>query len=241
MTGPKCPVTPPANGSGADAPPLHKAEWEASYGRHENFLFYPHEEVIRFTARHVCRRTGLDRFEWIEPFAEGARWLDLGCGLGRHVVYGRESGCDAHGVDLSETAVTLARQWAVASGMPDAERRIVIGHVGSLPWPDDFFDIIVSHAVLDSMPFAVARQAVREARRVLRPAGLFYCDLIADEAADEQIVQTRHEQGTIQSYFNETKIAELVADVFDAVSLVCVRRQDISRGATTARYHLVLR
>ena len=37
-------------------------KWEESYRRKENFVFYPHEEIIRFVSKYIRKRVGLD--EW---------------------------------------------------------------------------------------------------------------------------------------------------------------------------------
>ena len=69
-------------------------------------------------------------------------------------------GMDAYGLDLSEVAVSIAREWATRAGVAGAEERIRTGDAGALPWPDAFFDVVVSHGTLDSMPFETARAGV---------------------------------------------------------------------------------
>ena len=41
---------------------IRKEFWEASYGRFENFMFYPKEEVVKFLNRFVRKRIGLNKF-----------------------------------------------------------------------------------------------------------------------------------------------------------------------------------
>jgi len=36
--------------------------WEESYRRGDNFVFYPHEEVIRFVSKYIRKRVGLNEF-----------------------------------------------------------------------------------------------------------------------------------------------------------------------------------
>ncbi len=158
-----------------------KGQWEASYRARQNFVFYPCEELVRFVARYLRKRVGLDEYEDKHAFGRPPRWLDLGCGIGRHVVYGHEAGMDVHGIDLSASAVAMAHTWAGRAGVSGAAQRIKQGSADNLPWPDGYFDVVVSHGVLDSMPFAVALQAIGEVRRVLRAGGFFYCDLISGD------------------------------------------------------------
>ena len=220
--------------------------WEESYRRRENFLFYPNEEVIRFAARHVRRRVGLDAFADVDPTVR--KILDLGCGVGRHMAFIHEMGLHPWGIDLSAEAVAVARGWLSARGLAEADSRAVQGDVRHLPWEDDHFDAVLSHAVLDSMPFDFAAQAVGECARVLRADGLFYCDLISgDETgrspdfADEVVVDKSHERGTIQSYFDPAKIERLLQPHFTLQSSTLVRHIDGASGRHRGRWHVVSR
>jgi hypothetical protein len=98
------------------------------------------------------------------------------------------------------------------------------------------------------MPFETARAGCDEFARVMRVGGLFYCDLISGgdsqhsrEFSGEEVVQTAHEQGTIQLYFNLAKIQSMIQNVFEIVDCNLVRRENILRGGYTSRYHLVLK
>lgn len=223
-------------------------EWNRSYQNRDNFVFYPHEEVIRFVSRHLRKRTGLEQFTNIVPEPAKLNVLDLGCGIGRHVIYCHEMGLNAYGADLSNEAVRVAVTWAERRGMSGAERKIVQADIRSLPWDDGFFQVAVSHGVLDSMSFEIARAACVELVRVMAPDGLFYCDLVsgddskhAREFCGEEVVETRHEEGTIQSYFNLAKIHRLFDGLFEIVECILIRREEVIAGGYSSRYHLVLR
>lgn len=224
-----------------------RGRWEASYRKRQNFLFCPNEEVVRFVSKYVRKRVGLARYEDPAGARRRPRVLDLGCGIGRHVVYLAGLGVEAYGVDLSAGAIRTALRWAKQERLAGLERRVVQGDVRRLPWPSAHFDHVLSHGVLDSMPWETAREAVAEVARVLRPAGLFYCDLVsgddsrhAREFAGEERVTTAHEKGTVQSYFNFAKIARLIEGHFVLREATLVQRQEVLRGDRTSRHHLVL-
>lgn len=226
----------------------NKSEWDKSYEKRDNFVFYPHEEVIRFVSKFIRKRVGLGEFLDAGPDGADGRILDLGCGIGRHVIYCHEMGLDAYGVDLSDAAVLMARQWGEKRGLPVPEDRIRQGDVRQLPWGDGFFRYVVSHGVLDSMPFGIARAACLELARVMLVGGLFYCDLIsgddsrhAREFSGEELVTTAHEQGTIQLYFNFEKIRAMVDGVFEIVECNLIRRENVLQGEYASRYHLTLK
>ena len=90
-----------------------RAAWDRSYAKRDNFLFHPHEDVIRFVARFIRKRVGLVDFRDVAPGASEGPILDLGCGIGRHVVFCHEMGLEAYGIDLSGEAIGVAVEWAL--------------------------------------------------------------------------------------------------------------------------------
>jgi len=225
-----------------------KEAWNSSYAAGDNILFYPHEEVIRFFSKFIRKRIGLNEFFDVSKNASGKRVLDLGCGIGRHVMYSHEMGLDAYGIDLSETAINVARKWADEKELPEPDVRLIRGDVGCLPWQDGFFYYAVSHGVLDSMPFHIALKACVELARVMEVGGLFYCDLISGddsahsrEYSGEELITTDHERGTLQYYFNFKAIELMIADVFTIEECNLVRRENVLNGRFSSRYHLVLK
>lgn len=88
--------------------------WDTSYKRGDNVLFQPNEEIVRFINNHVKKRTGPYQFVGISPLATLPA-LDLGCGAGRHCMFLQEMGFHVIGVDHSEVALELARQWLFES------------------------------------------------------------------------------------------------------------------------------
>ena len=98
------------------------------------------------------------------------------------------------------------------------------------------------------MHFETAQAVCRELGRTLVPGGLFYCDLISGDDSShvreywgEHIVTTRHEQGTVQSYFSFEKIGELLGDIFTIEEVLLVQRENVIDQSCSSRYHLVLR
>jgi SAM-dependent methyltransferase len=95
--------------------------------------------------------------------------LDVGCGpgtitadLARRVAPGR-----VVGVDPSARVLAEARRAAADAGV---EVRFEVGDVHALAHPDDSFDVVHAHQVLQHLADPVA--ALREMRRVARPGGV---------------------------------------------------------------------
>ena len=166
-------------------------------------------------------------------------------GLRRHVIYGCDIGLDAYGVDLSETALVVAVQWAAEHGI--APDRFQQADIGQVPWPEASFDFAISHGVLDSMSFQSTRHAIPEIARVLADNGVFYCDLVSSDDGrhrsgfdGEENVEDGLEQGTVQSYFTLDKVNRLVQGYFVVLDGVHVRRKSIRSADGSAQFHLVL-
>ena len=223
-----------------------KSEWEDSYLNRDNYVFHPHEEVIRFVSKYIRKRVGLNQFSDVTLGTPG-RVLDLGCGIGRHVMFCHDMGLEAFGTDLSETAIDTAIEWADSRGAKNLLPRLVQSDARELQWDSRFFQYAISHGVLDSMPLALARAVTSELARVLVEGGLFYCDLVsgddsfhAREFSGQETVTTTHEKGTVQLYFNLSLIHTLFDGLFNIVECNLIRRENVVKGGFTSRYHLVL-
>ncbi len=96
----------------------------------------------------------------------GRRVLDVGCGTGVDLVRFVRGGASGFGIDLADSAIALAREnlrhqsLAASLSVGDGER---------LPFPDDTFDLVYAHGVVQYTPGD--RALVDECRRVLAPGG----------------------------------------------------------------------
>ncbi|WP_439529049.1 class I SAM-dependent methyltransferase [Pannonibacter sp.] len=221
-------------------------EWDDAYRRGDNFLFYPNEEVVRFFARHIAKRTGVSEVSFRQGFNSSSRVLDFGCGIGRHVRFLLDLTLDGVGIDLSAEAVAVGRRWLVEAGYRDAAGRLTAGDGRELPYPAASFDVALAHGVLDSMPFDIALACISDLARVIRPGGLFYLDLISGDDSDcepgfagELVVDKAHERGTVQSYFDEAKINRLLDGNFTVRELVFVHRSVLTSSSHGSRYHVI--
>lgn len=226
---------------------LNTEAWDKSYEKRDNFVFYPHEEVIRFIARNIRKRTGLESFQDQQTFDHTPRGLDLGCGIGRHVRFMDDMQLEGHGIDLSQVAIDQARAICDAEGRTALSKYFRVGSITEMPYEDGFFDFILSHGVLDSLPFTLAQQAMLEAKRVLRKGGLFYLDLVSGddsnhypEFSGEETVTASFEKDTIQSYFNYGLIQDLVGDLFEVRECTLIRHSSVISNSWHCRYHVVL-
>lgn len=97
---------------------------------------------------------------------KGQRVLDVGCGAGTDLVRFARGGALVTGVDISPSAIALARRNFDLQGLT-ADLREADGE--HLPFPDGVFDLVFAHGVVQYT--ADGRALVHECRRVLKPGG----------------------------------------------------------------------
>jgi len=114
---------------------------------------------------------------------EGALLLDLGCGGGLLAPHLAGTAYRHVGVDLSASAVRLAREHGVTA---------VRGDVTALPFADGCADVVVAGEILEHV--ADLPRAVAEACRALAPGGTIVIDTLAGTALARFITITLAER-----------------------------------------------
>lgn len=97
----------------------------------------------------------------------GRDLLEVGCGIGTDLVRFARGGARVTGVDLSTTAITLARGNFAVHGLAPHDLRVANGE--ALPFADATFDVVYGHGVVQYT--ADAPRLIGECHRVLRPGG----------------------------------------------------------------------
>ena len=128
--------------------------WEdvdAGWGRHAAAFAYLIENLHWREYQHLLDQTGV---------VAGTRYLDIACGSGLAVRLACERGATASGLDASRglTAIAAARS---------PEATIKIGDMFHLPFDAASFDVATSFRGI----WGNGLEALREARRVVRPGG----------------------------------------------------------------------
>ena len=129
----------------------------------------PQEEVVAFA----------ERLRWQLP--SGARVLDTGCGRGRNTLYLAHMGFAVYGCDLSPVAIQAARRQIQKANV---STMLHVADLIRLPFPDNGFEAALCVHVLPYHLKADIVQSVRELRRILRPGGWLYLDLLDCDDAE---------------------------------------------------------
>lgn len=102
------------------------------------------------------------------------RVLDIGCGVGRHLILLSSVGYDTYGLDLSEQAIKCCRE-TLKSKRLSAD--VKIGDMHKLDYPDGYFDFVLAWNVIYHTSKAGIVDTLSEIRRITRPGGLVYLTL----------------------------------------------------------------
>jgi SAM-dependent methyltransferase len=96
----------------------------------------------------------------------GERVLDVGCGAGTDLARFARAGALVSGVDISPSAIELARTNFEQQGL-QGDLRVADGE--RLPFADDTFDLVFAHGVVQYTPDG--QRLVDECARVVKPGG----------------------------------------------------------------------
>jgi ubiquinone/menaquinone biosynthesis C-methylase UbiE len=116
----------------------------------------------------MAMRTLWTHGAFIEPWLRsGLRVLDCGCGPGA-ISAGLAEAVgptgQVTGIDLAESQIAIAQARSVAS------LRFQVGSVYEMPFDDNSYDLVFSHALFEHLARPIA--AIQEIRRILRPGGV---------------------------------------------------------------------
>jgi len=108
---------------------------------------------------HLLRLVAFDGYR-------GRSVLEVGCGAGVDLARFAKGGARVTGVDLSASAIALARANFEQQGL---EGRFDVADGERLPFPDNAFDLVFAHGVVQYT--ANPQQLVEQCHRVLKPGG----------------------------------------------------------------------
>ncbi len=107
--------------------------------------------------------------------------LDAGCGGGRNLVYFLRNGYEVYGIDPNANAAEAVKELSKSLSPDKSLNNFKIGVAEDLPFIDEYFDLVISSAVLhfvrDEAHFDTM---LRSMWRVLKPGGYFFARLASD-------------------------------------------------------------
>jgi SAM-dependent methyltransferase len=104
------------------------------------------------------------------------KFLDLGCGLGRHSIYFSKKGFEVNSLDLSEYGINHLVKWAEEEKVNVAAD---ICDMLNLPFGSDTFDCIMAYNVIYHTDTNGFIRSLDEIKRVLKSGGELFTTLIS--------------------------------------------------------------
>ncbi len=180
--------------------------------------------MVEFTGERVIPgQTNYDlwsehvaRYAFARRYAEGKRVLDAGCGTGYGSAELAQSAAEVTGVDIAPDAIEYAN-----ANYPIAGLRFLESSCASVPFPAEWFDVVVAFEVIEHLTDYHA--FLNECARVLTHHGL----LIVSSPNKLYYAKTRAETGPNPYHQHEFEAGEFVRElerVFPQVRLLLQNR-----------------
>ena len=182
--------------------------WEHHYSENLNYVpKWPDNFAIKFFGR-MAKNIKL----------KSKKTLDLGCGGGKDLILIEKMGMEGYGIDISENAIKFANQYTKEWNI-NAEIKLYDGI--EIPYPNEYFDFIISLGVLDHMKFSDSLLLIDEAYRVLKTKGFLCLSLHSMRDSNYKIGKEidknnfiiekgNFELGLTQHYYDEKEIKKLL-------------------------------
>ncbi len=128
-----------------------------------------------------------------DRFSPDMKILDAGCGGGRNIIYFLREGFEVYGVDENREAIDSVKQLAKTLSPNLPSENFEISPVEKLPFPDEYFDWVLSSAVLH---FADNEEQfdkmLGEMWRTLKPNGILFARLASSIGIEDKIIPTQN-------------------------------------------------
>lgn len=217
-----------------------RATWEASFAEQVAAGAYnsaPVEALVRTVSYYLRDLDGA------APFTN-LHMAELGCGAGPNLVWLAEKGMTVSGVDISPTALDLARANLERHGLANNVGALVEASVADVPWEDESLDGLLESCVFQHLPREDRERAFSEVRRLLKPGGVFVGHMLEQGHtvfAKHSSAQLADDPGSVQldeggSKFHLTNIGlshfftkDEIHRLFDGFSIVepCLSQYEI--------------
>lgn len=146
-------------------------DWENKiYSQNKQINKYPYGELVSifFNTLQYLK----------EDNNKNIRILELGCGTGNNIKFLANLSYDTYGIDGSISACNIAKQFLKEENI---EATIIQSDFQSLPFNDEFFDIIIDREAMYCGTLLDIKKSWQEANRVLKKDGVVISFSYTDE------------------------------------------------------------
>jgi SAM-dependent methyltransferase len=180
----------------------------------------PQKDVLRLF-KYLKKEQGVE--------FDGLQVLDLGCGTGRNSNYLAGRRAVVSGLEISETAISLAKRRAAEEGVQVDYRKQDIG--AAYPYEDNQFDLVIDITASNSLDEQGRAVYLKEVARTLAPGGFFLVralckdgdknakQLIKQSPGKEHDTYMNKDMNLIERVFTEKDFRELYGEFFEILSM----------------------
>ncbi len=104
---------------------------------------------------------------------ESLTFLEMGCGAGPNLIWLAQKGCRVSGIDISPSALTLARQSLERAGCGHRIGELIESSVSHVPFESESFNGIIEACVFQHLAKGDRKSAFGEVKRLLKRGGVF--------------------------------------------------------------------
>ena len=173
--------------------PKHKA---AELAKKWGFEYWDGDRRINYGGyKYITDRwlPVIKKFQDIYKLRDNAKILDIGCGKG-FLLYDFKkylTKSEVYGIDVSDYALENSKE--------EVKNNLVLGSATSLPWPDGFFDLVVSINTLHNLHCYDLELALKEIQRVGKESK-YIC--VESYKTELQKMNLLYWQVTCESFYN---------------------------------------
>lgn len=155
------------------------------------------------------------------------KFLDLGCGIGRHSILFAQNQFDTYSLDLSEYSINFLKQQAENLGL---SIKTTIGDIIKLPYKDNFFDCILAYHVISHTDTNGIKKIIDEIERVLKTGGEFFITLCSKNSPsfrkkkypqidENTIVKTEEPEKGIPHFYSDISDVRNLLSLFEIIRI----------------------
>jgi len=153
-------------------------QWNEIFKERGKFFLRPQKDLPRIVK--LFKRNGVKKV------------LDLGCGSGRHTVYLAKHGFDVYGIDVAPRGIKITNNWLKKEYLG---AKLKCGDIyKKLPYPDSFFDALISTQTLNHNRIENIRKLIKEIERVLKLKGFIFITVSRKRPLKELLKKTPREK-----------------------------------------------
>lgn len=137
-------------------------------------------EIVKENNEEYWKNPSIESFYLVNRWKslDKKKFLDLGCGIGRHSILFGKNDFDVYCFDISEDGVTKTKQWAQSM---DLKFNCEVGDMLNLPYQDESMDCILCYNVISHTDTEGVRNIIKELYRVLKNNGECYLTLCSKD------------------------------------------------------------